>query len=60
MKYGQLKVSINMDKTDEQSTIEARKKSDKRRREISELVLNRMQHLGMTDTHYGWSLSNIE
>uniref|UniRef100_A0A915C0M2 Potassium channel subfamily T member 2 n=1 Tax=Parascaris univalens TaxID=6257 RepID=A0A915C0M2_PARUN len=45
-------VSINMDKTVEQSAIEARRKSDKRRREISELVLNRMQHLGMTDTHY--------
>uniref|UniRef100_A0A915C207 Potassium channel subfamily T member 2 n=1 Tax=Parascaris univalens TaxID=6257 RepID=A0A915C207_PARUN len=53
-------VSINMDKTVEQSAIEARRKSDKRRREISELVLNRMQHLGMTDTHYGWSFPNIE
>ncbi|VDM40732.1 unnamed protein product [Toxocara canis] len=36
----------------EQNTIEARKKSEKRRREISELVQSRMQRLGMANSHY--------
>ncbi|KHN80504.1 Potassium channel subfamily T member 2 [Toxocara canis] len=44
-------VSINMD-SGEQNTIEARKKSEKRRREISELVQSRMQRLGMANSHY--------